>query len=393
MTKRPMEERTATADGRHAPSDTSAFDQRGLRIEIAGRTIWQVIGAILVTLTLLWAASAARSVLAMMALGLFFSLALDPAVRWFHDRLGWRRGAAVGTIYLAGIVLVGLLVLVLIPAIDALAGSISRDGAQWLASLDTWTSDTFGVRVTGEAVAALAPDTGQLLTGSDGGPFGTVLGIASRGVSMAFNLATVAMFAFYFTADAPRLQRAVLSLFEPGVQERVGWTLDQATVQTGGYFYSRLLLMAINATGFLITMMVVGMPLSLAAPVALFGGFVAAFLPMIGAFLGSAIATTVTLAVQGLLAAVAVLAYAVIYQLIENAWLAPKISADTMTLSGGVAFGAVLVGAAIAGPMGAVVALPVAALITSMITNYGRSYEVVYRSEFHRDDEAAREAP
>jgi predicted PurR-regulated permease PerM len=220
-----------------------------------------------------------------------------------------------------------------------------------------------------------------------------VIGIASRGVSMAFNLATVAMFAFYFTADAPRLQRTVLSLFEPGVQERVGWTLDQAIVQTGGYFYSRLLLMTINGIGFLIATAAVGMPLSLAVPLALFAGFVGAFLPMIGAFLGSAVASIVTLAVQGLPAAVGVLAYAIVYQMIENAWLAPKISANTMTLSGGVAFGAVLVGGAIAGPMGAFVSLPVAALITSMITNYARSYEVVYRSEFDRGGEESRGAP
>jgi predicted PurR-regulated permease PerM len=384
VTERSTEER---ADGHRAWSEPAAFEQRVLRVEVAGRTIWRVIGAILVTLTLLWAASTARGVLAMIALGLFFSLALDPGVRWLHDHLGWRRGAAVGVIYLAGLVVIGLLVLVLVPAIDALADTISRDGDRWLASLDTWTNDTFGVRVTSDAVAALAPEAGEVLAGFNEGPFGTVIGIASRGVSMAFNLATVAMFAFYFTADAPRLQRTVLSQFEPGVQERVGWTLDQAIVQTGGYFYSRLLLMTINGIGFLIATAVVGMPLSLAVPLALFAGFVGAFLPMIGAFLGSTVATIVTLAVQGLLAAVGVLAYAVIYQMIENAWLAPKISANTMTLSGGVAFGAVLAGGAIAGPMGAFVSLPVAALITSMITNYARSYEVVYRSEFDRGGE------
>lgn len=42
------------------------------------------------------------------------------------------------------------------------------------------------------------------------------------------------MFTFYLTAAAPQVQRAVLRLFSPATQERVGWTWDQAIVQTGG---------------------------------------------------------------------------------------------------------------------------------------------------------------
>jgi predicted PurR-regulated permease PerM len=71
-----------------------------------------------------------------------------------------------------------------------------------------------------------------------------------------------------------------------------------------------------------------------------------------------------------------------VYQQIENYWLSPKISANTMSLNGGVAFGAALAGGALAGPMGAFMALPVAALITSFISNYAAHHEVVYQSPF-----------
>ena len=52
-----------------------------------------------------------------------------------------------------------------------------------------------------------------------------------------------------------------------------------------------------------------------------------------------------------------------------------------MSLSGGMAFGAALAGGSIAGPMGAFLALPTAALITSFITNYATTYEVAYKSQ------------
>ena len=393
VTTRATDDLTATGDGVPERSEQEGPKQRVLLVEITNRTIWQVIGGILGTLALLWAATAVRGVLAMIALGFFFSLALNPAVPRLQARFGWGRGTATVVIYLSGIVLIGLLAFVLVPAIDTLADSVSRDGDAWLASLNTWTRDTFGFEITSDTVAAVAPDTRQVLANFSKGPFGTVIGIASRGAALVFSVAAIAVFTFYFTADAPRMQRAVLHLFRPGTQERIGWTWDQAIVQTGGYFYSRLLLMLINGTGFFVTMVIVGTPVSLAAPLAMFGGFVSAFIPGIGAYLGAAIPILVTLAVQGRVAAVAVLAYALIYQLIENGWLAPKISADTMSINGGVAFGAVLLGGAVAGPMGAFVALPVASLITSSISNYGRSYEVVYRSAFDSREPTVADGP
>jgi predicted PurR-regulated permease PerM len=360
-----------------------------LRIEVAGKSIWQAIGAVLATLILLQAAGAARALLGMVALSFFFSLALDPAVRWLRRRYGWRRGAAVGMIYLLGVTFVGAMIFVLIPAIQTLADTVTQRAGEWLGQLGAWTEETFGVPISTAAIAGDAADAGRALGSFGEEAFGTVVGIASAGVSLVFSLATIAMFTFYFTADAPRVKRAVLRLFAPGTQERIGWTWDQAVVQTGGYFYSRLILMGLNGTGFLLTMILVGVPVSLAIPLAVFGGFVSVFIPAIGTYLGAAIPIVITLALQGLVPALVVLAYAVIYQQIENYWLSPRISANTMSLNGGVAFGAALAGGAIAGPIGAFVALPVAALISSTITNYARSHDVVYHSQF--DDEQAPE--
>ena len=136
--------------------------------------------------------------------------------------------------------------------------------------------------------------------------------------------------------------------------------------------------MVINGTGFGITMALVGVPASMAAPLAVFGGFVSVFIPVIGTYLGAAVPILVTLAVEGLGAALILLVYVLVYQALENAWLSPRVSAETMNLSGATAFGAALAGGAIAGPMGAFLALPTAALVTSFITNYATTYEVVY---------------
>jgi predicted PurR-regulated permease PerM len=372
-------------------SDGDGPPPQVLRIEIASRTIWQTIGAILVTVALLRAGNAARGLLSMVALSFFFSLALDPAVRRLRNRYRWRRGAAVGVIYLCGLAFLLVMVLVLVPAIGELGQRIAQSGATWFRELNAWTTSTFGFPLTSETVAGEAGGIGDAVAGFGARPFGELLGLASTGVALTFNLATVAMFTFYLTSDAPRVKRSVLRLFSPSAQERIGWTWDQAIVQTGGYFYSRLILMGINGAGFLATMLIIGMPLSLAFPLAVFGGFVSVFIPAIGTYIGAAVPILLTLAIQGFVAALVVLGYALVYQQIENYWLSPKISANTMSLNGGVAFGAALAGGAIAGPVGAFVALPVAALLSSTISNYARSYEVVYHSDL--DEERSQSPP
>jgi predicted PurR-regulated permease PerM len=364
------------------------------RIEVSSRSIWQVIGAIVLTLVGIWMVREASHLLGMLAISFFFSLALQPLVIRLVHRFGWRRGAAVGVIYAGLIVGLILLVALIIPAMVKLADAISANADPWVQNGVQWIHDTFGVSVPdGGFDQSMAQRVGSGLADWATGAIGNVVGLATSGIGFLFDLATIAMFTFYFTADAPRFQRTVLSLVAPDVQEKLGWTWDQAIVQTGGYFYSRSILMVINGSGFFFTMLVVGLDPALAFALAIFAGFVSEFIPAVGTYIGAIVPIAITLALQGIVAAVVVLGYALIYQQIENYYLSPKISSDTMSLNGAVAFGGALFGGAVAGPMGAFVALPVAALITSFVSNYARHNEVVYTFDYDNHSEAPMEQP
>lgn len=359
---------------------------RTVTIRIDPKTIWRIIGAILTTMLALWIIGEASRLLIILAMSFFFSLALQPAVLALTSKYGWRRGTAVGVIYLAGFVIVALMLAILIPALVQLAQAIGLHALEWINNVAKWLESTFGLTVPDSVTAGDWTDNlGETFVGwAQSGAFGNILGIATSGITLAFNLGTIAMFTFYFTADAKRLQDTVLSLVHPENQHRIGWTWDQAVTQTGAYFYSRLLLMVINGFGFFITMVLVGVPAMISIPLALIAGFIATFIPAIGTYLGSAVPIVVTLGLAGLTPALIVLAYAIVYQQIENYWLGPKITSKTMTLNGAVAFGAALAGGAIAGPLGAFVALPVAALMTALVSNFVRHYEVEYT--FSHDD-------
>lgn len=360
-------------------SQSSDEQTTNVHVTIEGRFVWKVIAAILITMSVIWAVGEAKSLVALVGMSFFFSLALQPAVLWLTNRYGWRRGSAVGVIYAVGFLGSIGMVLILIPAVATLAQTIGESGGEWLQNTFDRVEDTFNITIgSGEFSDEWASNVDENLDDWISTIFGSVFGIVTTGIGLVFNLATMAMFTFYFTADAPRFQRTVLGLLPGDRQAQIGWAWDQAIIQTGGYFYSRIILMFINGFGFFFTMVLVGMPVALALPLAVFGGFVSVFIPAIGTYIGGAIPILLTLAIQGLVPALVVLGYVLIYQQVENYWLSPKISAKTMSLNGAVAFGAALFGGALAGPMGAFISLPVAALVTALISNFVPHHAVDY---------------
>jgi predicted PurR-regulated permease PerM len=97
-------------------------------------------------------------------------------------------------------------------------------------------------------------------------------------------------------------------------------------------------------------------------PLALWVGVVSQFVPVIGTYLAGALAVLVALLNNPVDGAI-VLGLIVAYQQVENYFLAPRITARTMELHPAVAFGTVITGAALLGPIGAVLALPAAAIL------------------------------
>lgn len=342
------------------------------------RSLWAAALIVLTVVVLVVLTLKARGVVSMVVIGLFFGLAMDPAVTYFNRRWGWRRGAGTGAIFAAMAVFTVLLIVVLIPAIEQMAGQIAAQLPTWIEQVST----TFHLSI-GESTAQASAEAfnQQLAAWVEDSGF-SLLGLAGSAVSLIFQFFTIAMFAFYFAADAPQIRRAFLTRFRPERQQRIGWAMDTAVEQTGGYFYSRLLLVFINGGLFFFAMLAVGVDVEIALPMSVFEGFVAEFIPTVGTYIGAAVPIIVTLGLVGVVPALILLGWTLIYQQVENYVLSPKISSKTMEINGGVAFAAAMAGGAIAGPMGAFMSLPIAAMITSYLRNSSRRYPLAYRSHY-----------
>lgn len=336
---------------------------RGIVVIVAG-----VLGVYLIT----GVASRLTGFFGIIFTAFFLSFALEPGVNWFASR-GWRRGAATGLIFLIVFLAVVVLVALIIPAV--ISGTRQLIGAA-PALVDTFVrwANRLGWNVSPENLTAQIEQRAQDLVGSATRLAGNVFGIAASILGGVFRWATISLFTFYIVAEGPKLRRIVCSALPPRSQERVLFVWDQAIEKTGAFFYSRLLLAVVNGGGMYITLRVFRVPF--AAPLAIFEGLVAEFIPIVGTYIAGAPPILVAL-LFSLPAGIAALSYVLIYQQVENYFLSPKLTARTMALHPAVAFAAALIGGAIGGVLAAFLALPVAGVVQAAVQEYGRRYAVV----------------
>ena len=177
-------------------------------------------------------------------ISLFLSFAIEPAVGYLAKR-GWHRGAATGLVFLAVLMMIAGLIALLIPAIVtgthqliAALPDLVHNLARYLKPL--------GIRVDQVNIEDQMRKYGnQLLTGA-GTLLGGIVRVATGIVSGVFQALAIALFTFYMAAQGPQMRRTVCSRFRPDRQRRILFIWEQAIEQTGGYFYSRLLLAVIN---------------------------------------------------------------------------------------------------------------------------------------------------
>ncbi len=305
-------------------------------------------------------------------ISLFLSFAIEPAVGYLAKR-GWRRGAATGLMFLAVLIVAAGLIALLVPAV--VTGT-----RQLIAALPDLVHNLarllrpLGIRVDQVSIEDQVRQYGSQLLAGAGTLLGGIVRVATGILGGVFQALAIALFTFYMVAQGPQLRRAVCSPFRPDRQRRILFIWEQAISQTGGYFYSRLLLAVINGALMYAVLAWRGVPF--AAPLALFTGAVSEFIPIVGTYIGGAVPVLVALLYEPVDALI-VLAWIVVYQQIENYFLSPRLTARTMALPAPVAFAAALIGGALGGILFAFLALPAAGVILAAARTYGRYYEVV----------------
>ncbi|PID96937.1 MAG: AI-2E family transporter [Actinomycetales bacterium] len=341
------------------PAPAGAFGPIGRPLSRTSPFLFGLTGGLGVLLAYsLWRALGSLStVLTLIVVSLFLTLALNPIVERLIER-GLARRWAVTAVSAMVAAAGALLALIVVPPVIRESSEIARNAPQILEDLvaDPGLRDfneTYHVfdRINQELTRRLQ-DADFMSSLVDG-----VLGAGRVIATGMFSAITVLVLTLYFLASLPALKRAAYACVPASRRMRVQSLSEEIMRRVGAYAIGQLIVATTNALCAYVMMKILDIPYAavLAVAVGTLG-----LIPMVGATLGAVIVALVALS-QGVLAAVIVLGYFVVYQQIENYLIAPRVMQRTVSVPGGVTIVAALVGASLAGVLGALLAIPTAA--------------------------------
>ncbi|MCH7788117.1 MAG: AI-2E family transporter [Acidobacteria bacterium] len=315
--------------------------------------------------------SSLRSFFIVITVSVFLSFAIEPTVNRLEKR-GIRRGVGTWIVFAAIMVFTGLFIVAMATVLADQITDFANDAPAYIEDIETWINETFDAQIDTDEIQQDFVDDGGLQD------FATnfaddLLNWGTTIIGFLFQIFTIALFTFYLVAEGPQLRRLICSYLNPERQREVLDFWDLAIEKTGGYIASRGILALLSAGFHWPAFVAIGVPFPL--PMALWMGAMSQFIPVIGTYIAGALPVMIA-TLHDPITGLWTLGFVVVYQQIENYLFAPRITAQTMEIHVAVAFGAVIVGAAILGPVGALLALPMAATLQAFVSTYLKRHEV-----------------
>ena len=289
-------------------------------------------------------------------LAIFVAVALNPAVNALNRRR-LPRPVAILLVFLA--VLITLLIIVrlalpsLVGQVQGIANVLQEPGG--LTNQVRKLAQPLGL---GDFVETLRPQI-DALPGQLSGAVGSFTTVTANAFNTVAALVTIIVLTIFFLNDGAQIVNVGLKLLPEEQRPRLRRVLDGSASAVSGYVTGNLTISLIAGAGAYIGMTILGVPyaLALALLLAIFD-----LIPMVGATLG---AIPPILAAFGIspVKALILLLYIIVYQQIESNVLNPLLYGRSVHLPALAVFLAVLIGGALMGMLGALIAIPVAEIL------------------------------
>jgi len=313
----------------------------------------------LISLTLLRALASASQIFVLIIISLFFAAGLNPAVEFFQRR-NMKRGAAVGLIVAIVLLFVGLFSWIVIPPMVDQLNLFIRNAPDLISSLKNNAAinnlnQHFGIVDALQKKVNTSIHDDQFVVSA----FGGVVGIGKAFLSGAFSLLTLLVLTLYFTASLPQVTGVAYRLVPVSRRARVAGLSDAIISRVGAFVASQATVAVIAGIFALLLGLILHVPYT--TPVAVLV-FICGLIPLVGHFLGCTVFTVIALTKSPLTALIVFVTY-IIYVQVENYVLMPRIMKKSLSMPGLVTILAAMLGTSLLGPVGGLLAVPVAAAV------------------------------
>jgi predicted PurR-regulated permease PerM len=335
------------------------------------RNMFLVIVFAVLTIQLVdWVFLSLKNFLLILLFAWLIAISIDPIVTFLANK-GIRRGMSTGLVLFSLFALVGGFIFLMGQALVMQISELVEEFPAIADNIVNWVEKNSG----GIFVAESLRDSFTSFS-FDGGATslaGGVLGIFTGVIGVIFSFVAVFVFAFYFSAARPQWEGWIASWLKPTHQKIFIEVADISILKAGGFVISKVLLAFISSVAHVLFFWAIDIPFWL--PMGIFAGITSQFIPIVGTYLGVIVPAFFVISTDPI-DVVWIIVFATIYQQIENYILTPKISSRTMNVNSGIALGAVFVGVALIGPIGALVGIPLVAIVFSVLDTYGKRYDL-----------------
>lgn len=349
------------------PVQLVALDPRFLR-----RSVLIILVGILLFQILEWSALRLAGFLFNLLLAWLLAISFDPLVSGLAKR-GMPRALATAIVAVGVITSIVIFLVLFGGALASQATALVLSVPFLIVDVVSWLNGTFDARIDPAEITSNLNLTTQQLADLAGSLAGGLLGVIASVFGAIFSFVTIIVFSFYFSASAPQIKRFLASWLKPERQVVFIEVWDISARKAGGFVISKLALATVASAAHVAFFWIIDIPYWL--PMGIFAGFVSQFIPTIGTYIGI-IVPAFFAAFNDPWDVLWIVIFATIYQQIENYIFTPRISTATMAINSGVALASVFVGAALFGPIGAIIGIPVVAIVIAVIETYGRRYEL-----------------
>jgi predicted PurR-regulated permease PerM len=338
-------------------------------IRFRARTILSVLGIMLGVAVLLWFVWAARGVLTWVFVAIFLALALNPAVEWLQERGLRRRWAAASATYVLALAAIAGLSALFVPTLVDQVNDFADAVPQYVEDLTEGRGRLGFLQEKYQIVDRVREAIDEQGASGVLGLSGTALAATREIITLVVAVVTIAFMTFFMLLEGPTWVERFYSLLPEEKQPRwraIGYDIYRTV---GGYVFGNLLISVVAGTGTAIMLTIVGVPYSVAL------GLLVAILdliPLAGATIAAILVGTVSFLSEGWKIGLIVVVFFILYQQLENHVLQPLVYGRTVQLSPLVVLIAVLIGAQLAGILGALGAIPIAGTIQVLVRDWLR---------------------
>src|SRR5499426_1277995 len=327
------------------------------------QTVATVAGtAILVAI--LWAA---REALLLIYISALIAMGFSPIVGVLERVRGVPRWLAILVIYVAIVVGLVLLGLMIIPPLVAQAAALWSKIPSYFSTFQTFLikHKLMLHRVTLEEAVQNAP------SGTGGNAVGTVLVAISNLIGGVFGLITILILSFYLLLEAQSMFEALMRFVPAGRRADVATAARQAVVKVSAWLRAQFVLAGVMGVFVAIGLYLLDVPyFYVIALIAAIGETI----PIVGPIIGGITAVTVAVTVSPKLALMVGAYFLVLHQLEANI-LVPKVMERNVGVSPVAVMVALLIGGALWGLVGAILAIPSAAILSVVVEEFAAGRE------------------